>query len=140
MLSFVIIFYIFKWSFPNCNHVSAIVWQLNRDYKEALEEKVRWKLYEDAASWFEQTQEAAPFCGIHLILFLILIYLAGFSGLSGNSFGLSWVYLGLRVYFYSFKSIQRFYLVFDVFIRSNSHVNRTAGIIVILGVRLDYSN
>ena len=67
---------------------------------------------------------------------LFLLYLAWFSGVFfRNFFGLSRVYLGLRVQFCSYKWIQRIYLIFDIFIYPTSQVNHTIGEIVILGVR-----
>ena len=69
-----------------------------------------------------------------LFFSLYLTFLSGFSGLlARNFFGWSWVYLGLRVRFCSYKWTQRLCLTFDASNHPISQVNRTARVIAILG-------
>ena len=49
-------------------------------------------------------------------------------------FGWSWVYLSLRINFYFYKWKLKLCLIFGVFIYPNSHVNRTAGELTLLGI------
>ena len=41
------------------NYVDTTVWWHHLDSNETHGEKATWKLYKDAASWFEQIQEAS---------------------------------------------------------------------------------
>ena len=82
-------------------------------------------------------------CCIYPITFLTLSYLGGISGLlsetSSGGLGFILVSLSTSVLINGHKE-----LIFDIFIRPNSHANYPAGEIAILGVRylrpLDYSH
>ena len=70
---------------------------------------------------------------IKLIVYPLFFFYSYLSGWILWDFSLwSWIYLGLH--FCSYQWTQRLCLILDAFIPPNSHVDRTAGEIAILGV------
>ena len=100
-----------------------------------------------SGAWFMRSLECRVTLYCHYVVYILFfsyIYQSGRNIRSsiGDFFEWYCIYHGFRVHFCSYKWPQR--LIFDVFIHTNSHVNRTAREIAILVTRLfrrlDYSS